>query len=256
MNSLQQTHEVRLRAAFADWPASAQAEGAVHVAGCCPGSRLGDRHRTASARRPLSRPPPKTLGRGEFDRAPAGASHLPPHVVCGGGPGRGAAHHPAWNGPKHHESQLSTTPPPQFGGGVRRPLRGTSIKAVGGEGPRVADAGVPSTFDEHRTASAGCPSPDPSPFVPHGEGRIRSRCRDFPPFSLPHAVLGGRAGEGGNPPSRASSAEAPRSQLSTTLPRSLGPAVRGRGTTAVARNEQKGRRGRGPPRRRRGMPIR
>jgi very-short-patch-repair endonuclease len=25
--------------------------------------------------------------------------------------------------------------------------------------------------DRHRTASAGCPSPGPSPFVPHGEGR-------------------------------------------------------------------------------------
>ena len=32
-----------------------------------------------------------------------------------------------------------------------------------------------SRFERDRTAPAGCPSPGPSPFVPHGEGRIRWR---------------------------------------------------------------------------------
>src|SRR5687768_8194226 len=42
----------------------------------------------------------------------------------------------------------------------------------------------------------GSPTPGPSPLVPRGEGRIRSRCNELLPFSLPHAVCGGGPARG------------------------------------------------------------
>src|SRR5829696_2084580 len=66
-----------------------------------------DIHRTAPEAAPPhpASPPPNCRGRGEFD--PARRGFLPfslPHAVCGGGPGRGAAHHPAQPCPKHSGS--------------------------------------------------------------------------------------------------------------------------------------------------------
>jgi hypothetical protein len=71
-------------------------------------------------------------------------------------------------------------------------------------------------FDEHRTASAGCPSPV------HPRSFLTER-GEFDPASKPFVA---HRTHGSHHPS---------------------PAVWGRGTTAVARNEHKGRRGRGPP---------
>jgi hypothetical protein len=42
----------------------------------------------------------------------------------------------------------------------------------------------------------GCPSPGPSPFVPHGEGRIRSRTTDIPAVLPPPRSLAQFVGEG------------------------------------------------------------
>jgi hypothetical protein len=95
----------------------------------------------------------------------------------------------------------------------------------------AAPLGPRWSLDEtHRSASAGCPSPGPSPLVPRGEGRVAARrqvsncARRSPPLSrplppelqggeekfdrattvrlaspFPHAVCGGRAGDGGRP---------------------------------------------------------
>ncbi len=61
----------------------------------------------------------------------------------------------------------------------------TSPNAGGGgvaEGSRLGE--------RHLTASAGDPSPDPSPLVPRGEGRIRARFGNFGSTSTSPAVLG------------------------------------------------------------------
>jgi hypothetical protein len=72
----------------------------------------------------------------------------------------------------------------------------TSPKTAGG-GWVTAGGGGSATSIE--LAPAGGPSPGPSPFVPHGEGRIRSRSRQLVErVTLPRAVCG--EGRGGRPP--------------------------------------------------------
>ena len=75
------------------------------------------------------------------------------------------------------------------------PRLATSPKTAGG-GWDAAGIGL---GDQVRTASAGCPAPGPSPFVPHGEGRIQS-CGGQPVgrVTLPRAVCG--EGRGGGRP--------------------------------------------------------
>jgi hypothetical protein len=85
-------------------------------------------------------------------------------------------------------------------------------------------------FEGHLTASAGGPSPGPSPLVPRGEGRIRSRFDSFGArHPSPTQFVGEGPGMGGARPSLHSS----RSALilpNAPLPRSWGrgrPPLRG-----------------------------
>jgi hypothetical protein len=63
-------------------------------------------------------------------------------------------------------------------------------------GGGVGEADGPRLDDRHRIARDGAPSPGPSPLVPRGEGRIRSRFDKVRHTSLPHAVCGGGPGRG------------------------------------------------------------
>ena len=82
------------------------------------------------------------------------------------------------------------------------------------------------------------PTPDPSPLVPRGEGRIRSPCGHYRVASpFPHAVCGGRAGDGGPRGRSSMSVEVRRSLHYPTSPGSFG----GGGPVVPARRGRRGR---------------
>jgi hypothetical protein len=66
---------------------------------------------------------------------------------------------------------------------------------------RLGEVGCCRRITDRRTAlnwrPTGGPSPDPSPLVPRGEGRIRSRSGRSVASPFPHALYGGRTGNGG-----------------------------------------------------------
>jgi hypothetical protein len=166
--------------------------------------------------RPLS-PAAREKGENSIALRRCGARHLSPTQFVGERPGEGGAR-------RSHQTLPGTpdrpAPPlPRSWGTGRRPSRGTSERPGGGEGLPRSGRGVKPT----------CP------------GSLSGAPRSPQPVLPSPRSLWGEAGRGGRPP------------LAPNPPRHPGPSPTtpppklGEGSPAVARNERKARRGRGPP---------
>ncbi len=116
----------------------------------------------------------------------------------------------------HGEGSTSVPLRRTFGCVRQRPLRSLRLAPPPKNLGEVSVAAGSMLGERHHAAPARCPSPGPSPFVPHGEGST----------SIPF----------------------PTSPKRTSAFRTTPPPKLGEGSPAVARNERKAWRGRGPPR--------
>ena len=149
-----------------------------------PGTGFVDGNRTApDTAPPLPASPPRTAGgRGEFDPAPEGASHLPPPRSLRGRAGEGGGPPSRPTPSESPRTQPHTQPPPGFFGGGGRVVparRGRRAEPSGAHHILPTHCTLPRHAEEGARPPVPFPcdlSPVPCPLVSPAPPPLRSRC--------------------------------------------------------------------------------